>query len=108
MVRVTHLTSWVSHNPCRSLVTCLPCITVTHSTHEAPFGMSKDVQPPKKPAQKLLDHVTAPEGTSLFRTVNFERYAVLLYHNLLDCICCTRRSMSRCIQCTMNMREPTK
>lgn len=26
--------------------------------------------------QKLPDHVVAPEGTSLFRTINFERYAV--------------------------------
>lgn len=26
---------------------------------------------------KLPDHVVAPEGTSLFKTVNFERYAVL-------------------------------
>ncbi|EIE22211.1 hypothetical protein COCSUDRAFT_33453 [Coccomyxa subellipsoidea C-169] len=25
--------------------------------------------------QKLPDHVVAPEGTSLFRTINFERYA---------------------------------
>ena len=25
---------------------------------------------------KLPDHVVAPEGTSLFRTVNFERYVV--------------------------------
>lgn len=25
---------------------------------------------------KLPDHVVAPEGTSLFRTINFERYVV--------------------------------
>ncbi|CAK0780132.1 hypothetical protein CVIRNUC_004945 [Coccomyxa viridis] len=27
-----------------------------------------------KPKGKLPEHVVAPEGTSLFRTVNFERY----------------------------------
>ncbi|BDA43181.1 hypothetical protein COCOBI_04-1930 [Coccomyxa sp. Obi] len=28
-----------------------------------------------KQKPKLPDHVVAPEGTSLFRTINFERYA---------------------------------
>ena len=29
-----------------------------------------------KGKQKLPDHVVAPEGTNLFRAINFERYAV--------------------------------
>ncbi len=29
-----------------------------------------------KGKQKLPEHVVAPEGTSLFRTINFERYVV--------------------------------
>lgn len=29
-----------------------------------------------KPKEKLPYHVVAPEGTSVFRTINFERYVV--------------------------------
>jgi hypothetical protein len=32
-----------------------------------------------KSKQKLPDHVIAPEGTSVFRAVNFERYVVKFY-----------------------------
>ena len=32
---------------------------------------------------KLPEHVVAPEGTSLFRTVNFERYVVSLMRHIL-------------------------
>ena len=32
---------------------------------------------------KLPEHVVAPEGTSLFKTVNFERYAVSLMRHIL-------------------------
>ena len=30
----------------------------------------------RKQKGKLPDHVVAPEGTSLFKTINFERYVV--------------------------------
>ena len=35
-----------------------------------------DLKQNVKKAEKLPYHVTAPEGTTIFRTINFERYAV--------------------------------
>lgn len=79
-VTLTCFITWVCHNPCTGSSLSKFRVHRPRSQHAwkrcTLFSMSKDVQPPKKPAHNLPEHVTAPEGTSLFRTVNFERYAV--------------------------------
>ena len=51
------------------------------------------------PKQKrtLPDHVVAPEGTSLFRTINFERYVVSWQPNAPTILLCAGVAVSKMI-----------